>query len=297
MNGTVFNIQRFSLYDGPGVRTVVFLKGCPLRCLWCHNPEGLSPKPQWMYNPERCIGCGECAAVCPNHCHKMENAAHLFDPAGCTQCGACSENCCALALTQTGQSLSAQQILDTVLLDEKHYAATGGGLTLSGGEPLLQAEFSAALLQMAKAQGIHTCVETSGFGKMEEIAKYTDLFLFDYKATGEEAHRRLCGVSQQPILENLALLDRLGKPVVLRCPIIPELNGNDAHLAGIAATADRFPCIQRIELEPYHRLGVSKAAQLGLETTYEGQPPDPQWLTRFAKALQKQCPIPVQINQ
>ena len=296
MEGTIFNIQRFSLYDGPGVRTVVFFKGCPLRCLWCHNPEGLSPKQQIRYNPDRCMGCGGCAEIC--NCHKLEDHVHTYDREHCTACGKCTEACYSLALTRVGQTMTVEEVLETVLQDQAHYAVSGGGLTLSGGEPLLQWEFAEALLRKAKEHGIHTCLETSGFGKgLEEIAPYTDLFLFDYKATGEEAHKRLCGVPQAPILENLSRLNDLGAKVILRCPLVPDQNGTDQHLRGIADTANRYSCILEVQLEPYHRLGISKAEQLGLPPTYEGQPPEIEWTEAFAKRLQVLCPAtPVQIN-
>lgn len=296
MTAEIFNIQRFSLYDGPGVRTVVFLKGCPLRCKWCHNPEGLSPKKQIRYNPDRCMGCGACAAVCPNH--KMVEGKHLFDRSACTACGKCTEECYSLALTPVSQTQSVEEVLETVLLDKENYAASGGGLTLSGGEPLMHGDFTLELLTQAKAHGIHTCMETSGFGKkeiLEQAAKVCDLFLFDYKATGDELHKKLCGVPQTPILENLQLLDSLGVKVILRCPLIPELNGTDAHLQGIAQTANKFSCVQQVQLEPYHRLGISKSHQLGLTPDYEAQVPETAWTENFREELQKLCHVPVRV--
>lgn len=293
MEGVIFNIQRFSLYDGPGVRTVVFLKGCPLHCLWCHNPESYVSRPQVMYNPDRCIGCGECVAACPQGCHTLAEGLHSLDRTGCTDCCACAESCYALALTRVGERQTVDRVLETVLLDKKNYAATGGGLTLSGGEPLAQAAFSAELLKKAGENGIHTCVETCGFGSkqaLRALAEYTELFLFDYKATGDEKHKALCGVPQRPILENLAMLNELGKAVILRCPLIPELNGDEEHLRGIAAAAKRFSCIQEVQLEPYHRLGISKAAQLGQTPAFEAQPPETEWTEDFADRLQALCP-------
>ena len=300
MEGLIFNIQRFSLSDGPGVRTVVFLKGCPLRCLWCHNPEGLEDQPQVMYNPDRCIGCGECVAACPQNCHTLTEGIHSLDRTGCVSCGQCAEHCCALALTRVGQRTTPDRVLETVLLDQKNYTATGGGLTLSGGEPLAQAAFSTELLKKARENGIHTCVETSGFGSrqaLSRVAEHTDLFLFDYKATGDERHRALCGVPQTPILENLQYLEEIGKPVILRCPLIPELNGNEDHLQGIGATARRFACIQQVQLEPYHRLGIGKSGQLGQVPAYEADPPENAWTEAFARRLQTLCgTTPVRIS-
>lgn len=300
MTAEVFNIQRFSLFDGPGVRTVVFLKGCPLRCIWCHNPESSSIRKQIMYNTDRCMGCGACADVCPQGCHRMENGMHIYDRGNCIGCGKCTQECYSLALTQVGQTMEIDQILQTVLQDEKTYAASGGGLTLSGGEPLMHKEASVAILKAAKEKGLHTCVETSGYGDPEvlrQMAQYTDLFLFDYKITGDPAHLALCGVPQTPILRNLELLDQLGAAVILRCPLIPEYNGNEQHQAGIANAVKSFRCISQVQLEPYHRLGISKAQQLGLQPSYDGAVPEKDWVDRFAAQLQILCgDVSVQVN-
>jgi len=297
----VFNIQRFSLFDGPGVRTVVFLKGCPLCCRWCHNPEGLRAGVQIMYNADRCMGCGACAEACPNGCHRVENGVHVYDRCHCTQCGACVKECTSLALTMAGKNMTVGDVMEVVLRDKKTYLASGGGLTLSGGEPLAHGEFSLALLKEAKEQRLHTCVETSGFGDpdlLRQIAAHTDLFLFDYKITGDAEHKALCGVPQTPILNNLALLDSLGARVILRCPIIPEYNGTEAHLRGIADTAGRFSCVEEIQLEPYHRLGISKSLQLGENPGYDGSVPERELVEAFAAGLREKLirPVPVQIN-
>lgn len=185
-----------------------------------------------------------------------------------------------------------------VLRDLSLYRESRGGLTLSGGEPLYQGEFTLSLLKAAKEQGIHTCLETCGLASsplIREAAAYTDLFYYDYKATGEDMHKTLTGVSQRPILENLALLDQLGAYVVLRCPIIPTMNNTDAHITGIGETAKKYPCIKEIHLEPYHRLGVSKAAKLAHTPVYDGNPPDPAvmeaYRARIADISHKKCII------
>ncbi|MBQ4563916.1 MAG: glycyl-radical enzyme activating protein, partial [Lachnospiraceae bacterium] len=272
----------------PGIRTVVFLKGCPLRCLWCHNPEGLSSDPQIMYNAERCIGCGECVKACPNGCHTLANGVHRIDRERCTGCGACVGSCFTGALALIGRRISVAEVIAEVSRDREFYRESGGGITLSGGEPLCQAAFSLELLKQAKKEGIHTCVETSGFASEKvigEIASYTDCFLFDYKATGEDAYREFCGVSQAPILRNLAYLDRLGAEAILRCPIIPGLNDTDMHFEGIADIALRFACIKEIHLMAYHRLGISKAEQLGVAVKYEGEPQQKELIERFCKKI------------
>ena len=297
--GIVFNIQRFSLYDGPGVRTVVFLKGCPLRCIWCHNPEGLYSKPQLLYNPARCIGCGDCVTACPAGCHKTEGTLHIFDRTGCIDCGDCARQCCTGALSLTGTQMTEQAVMAQVLRDRQVYLESGGGLTISGGEPFAQPDFTIRLLQQAKDAGIHTAVETSGFcaaSVLEEAARYTDLFLYDYKATDAALHQTLCGVSNEKILSNLKRLDTLGATVILRCPIVPGQNDYPGHISGIAAVAAAHCCIKEIHLEPYHRLGIDKAAQLGIQEIFDADPLDKTTMEQYRRSIQAACNKPVWIS-
>lgn len=298
MLGTVFNIQRFSLFDGPGVRTVVFLKGCPLRCIWCHNPEGIRKAHQIMYNPKLCIGCGECISACPNQLHFSENGVHLYSREKCIGCGKCASACVSGALSEAGREMSAEDVLTEVMKDIPIYRESGGGMTLSGGEPFFQPDFALSLLRGAKENAISTCVETCGFvpqDVMRKAAECVDTFLYDYKATGEENHKRLCGVSQGLILDNLSLLSELSANVVLRCPIVPEQNENSDHIAGIGRTARDMSCIKSIQLEPYHRLGVSKSEKLGVKSVYDSAPPQRAMLEEYCKQISsvsgKECTI------
>ncbi len=303
MRGIVFNIQRFSLFDGPGVRTVVFLKGCPLHCVWCHNPEGLSSKMQVMYNSDRCIGCGACADACEKGCHTVRDGFHVLDRKSCISCGECAKVCFSLSLTAEGTEMSVNEVIETVMRDVNVYKDSGGGLTLSGGEPLMQGEFSTALLKAAKEAGLNTCVETSGFGSSDvlcEMAAYTDIFLFDYKITDDEAHMKYCGAPVTPILHNLGILANLQKTVILRCPLIPDINGTREHMEGIARVAlSHTDSVSEIQIEPYHRLGITKAHQLGITPAYEAEVPDADFVKEFADDLRELCKgkITVKVNQ
>lgn len=265
-SGTVFNIQKFSINDGPGIRTTVFLKGCPLNCLWCHNPESKSVKTELFYNYEKCTGCGRCAKACINKCHIFEDAKHIFNRENCTACGKCSEECFTGALESVGYMQTVSEVIYEVMKDKDFYENSGGGITISGGEPMLQFDFTYELLKKAKENGLHTCMETCGFAKEEEykkIASFVDIFLFDYKETDSIKHKEYTGVSNELILKNLKILDDLGCKIILRCPIIPTFNDRPEHLTGIAEIANNLKNILEINIEPYHPLGSSKAEFLG----------------------------------
>ena len=264
--GKIFDIQRLSVHDGPGIRTTVFLKGCPLRCLWCHNPESQSFDVSIGFNANKCVGCGKCANVC--QAHSVRDGRHHYTRSLCTACGKCADVCSDKAMLVSGREADVDEVLREVMKDKNFYKNSGGGVTFSGGEPLSQPQFLLALLQAAKAAGLHTAVDTSGFGKSETvraIAPYTDLFLFDWKESNEEKHLAFTGISNVPIKENLRLLDSLNANVILRCPIIPGLNDTAEHLDGIATLAADFSCVQAVNVMAFHKLGDGKYTAFEME--------------------------------
>ena len=266
-SGRIFKIQRFSIHDGPGIRTTVFLKGCPLRCIWCHNPEGGSPAPQLSFAPEKCIGCGFCMRRCQRNAHVLVDERHTLDRSRCEACGSCTEECYAEALELVGRDASVAEVIDQVRRDEPFYTTSGGGMTLSGGEPLAQLEFSQALLAAAREHGLHTCVETSGFAPLadlEQIKPLVDLFLFDVKETDPEKHVEYTGVANDGILDNLKSLHASGASVRLRLPIVPGCNDRDEHFRAVADLCRGMPDLESVEIMPYHRLGAGKLERLGM---------------------------------
>ncbi|MBO4492354.1 MAG: glycyl-radical enzyme activating protein [Lentisphaeria bacterium] len=265
-NAIVFDIEKFAVHDGPGIRSVVFIKGCPLRCLWCHNPESQAMEPELLFNAGKCTSCGQCAAVCPESCHVIRpDGVHEFDRSRCLRCGRCAEVCPSEALELVGRKMSVSEVMDDVMKDQVFYQSSGGGVTLSGGEPLAHFAFTSALLKAAKEAGLHTAVETSGFVSPERISALmplVDLWLWDVKASPAK-HEKLTGVPADPILSNLASLNDSGAEIILRCPLVPGVNDGDEDLRHIAGLANRFGQVRRIDLEPYHPMGEGKSLNLG----------------------------------
>lgn len=267
MQGTIFDIQRFAIHDGPGVRTVVFMKGCPLSCKWCCNPESIDQKPQLSFAKNKCKEALNCISACPEKVFSDSFWKSKVDYDKCNGCGECVEVCPSEALKVYGYPATTNETIDLVLRDKDYYKNTDGGLTLSGGEPLLQFDFALDLLKKAKAENLHTCIETAGYvakGRMAEILPYTDLFLYDYKITDDSQHQYYTGVSNKKILENLNFVLENGGQVILRCVVIPGVNDNSEHFKAIAKIA-RHQNIQQVEIMPYHEYGKHKYAELGME--------------------------------
>ena len=261
ITGNIFNIQRFCTHDGPGIRTVVFFKGCPLSCVWCHNPESKNPKPQIMYDFQKCLNCGLCANVCTEGVHVWHNSIHIIEREKCTVCGKCSDICPSDALELCGKSISAEEIVETALRDSEFYKESGGGITLSGGEPLMQYDFAMEILKLSRENGLHTAIETSGYctRDLTDIAQFTDLWLYDIKHSQKEKHLKYTGVSNDIILKNL------------RCPIIPDINLNSEHFEYICNLANSHKSVEGVETEPYHPLGIQKSIQLGKKQAYTNE--------------------------
>lgn len=290
MEGVVFDIQRFSLHDGPGIRTTVFLAGCNLRCKWCHNPESFTIQPVLRHYPMKCIGCAKCMEVCPNHCHISVNGMHLIRREDCTACGRCAAECVAGALEMSNQHRKSEDIIKTVLLDRPFYKETGG-MTVSGGEPMLQSEFALDLLRLAKQEGITTALDTAGavpWERYEPIMPYCDLFLFDMKCMDPALHREATGVDNALILENLARLSRRGARILIRVPVIPGVNNTRENMSELAAYLAPLSGIEGVELLPFHPLGGGKYESLGLQYPVKGMvPPSKEEMNALCQVIRE----------
>lgn len=300
MKGLVFDIQRFSIHDGPGIRTTVFLKGCPLSCHWCHNPESQDPKPEIFFTEDKCIGCRFCVRTCKRGGHRFEDGKHVFDRSVCLRCGSCARECYPQALEVAGKEMTVDEVVAEVRKDQAFYEHSGGGMTISGGEPLMQFEFTRAILDAAKSAGLHTCLETCGYAPPERpmaVLPLTDLFLYDIKETDPVRHRKYMGASNDVILANLSALSAAGAKIVLRCAIVPGLNDRAEHFAAVAGLAEALPGVQGVDVLPYHPLGTSKLRRLGKESPLgEVQAPSEETVRGWVEAIRQGTGKPARMS-
>jgi pyruvate formate lyase activating enzyme len=278
-SGLVFNIQRYAIHDGDGVRTLVFMKGCPLRCQWCSNPEGQKCHPEIGFMASRCVGVETCRARCAAACPEEDitlspEGEAVIDRESCVPCRECSDACYYGALELIGREMTLEEVLSEVERDRPFYRRSGGGITVGGGEPLLQAEFVTQLLEACRERHLHTAVETTGFGSrrhLEAMLKHVDLVYFDIKHMDPARHQELTGAPNQPVLENIRAVLSADRPyeVVIRVTTIPGLNDSEENISASAKFAADLGC-EKIELVPYHRLGIGKYAQYGMDYRLAG---------------------------
>jgi pyruvate formate lyase activating enzyme len=263
--GLIFDIKKFSIHDGPGIRTTVFFKGCPLNCWWCHNPESQDLKPEMMYHENRCIRCGACLAACAQGALSWNRDRVSTDLAECTLCGACVEACYAEAREIVGQEMTVAQVMAEIERDVAFYDESGGGVTVSGGEPLQQSAFLLALLRACRREEIHTALDTCGYAAWETLDRIrgdVDLFLYDLKLMDDARHRGFTGVSNRLILSNLQALSRRGHRIVLRVPVVPGVNDDAESVRQIGAFAASLPALEGVDILPYHRAALDKYRRL-----------------------------------
>ena len=281
MKGTITDIQRFSIHDGPGIRTTVFLKGCNMRCFWCHNPETLGAAPELQFFPSKCIGCGACLETCPREAHQVVDSEHVLLRERCVACGQCAETCYAEALVMAGREATASEVMEQVLRDKPFYDNSGGGVTISGGEPTMQAAFLFSLLESLKQQGIHTAIETCGFFKRDlirELVDLSDLFLFDIKHMNQQAHKKFTGVSNEEILSNFEKIHSSAgsERIIPRIPLIPGFNTDSDAIDEIITFLKQIRYNGPVHLMPYNKMAKTKYEKVGKSHLYQdmGELPD-----------------------
>ncbi len=284
-NALIFDIQKYSIHDGPGIRTLVFFKGCPLDCQWCCNPESQNTCEEILFKENLCVQCGRCADVCPYDAVDLTSYMNRIDRKRCKSCGLCADVCNMKALSKVGRWMSTEQVMEEILKDKKYYMKSGGGVTLSGGEPLIWGSFCVSLLKKCYDMNIHTAVETTGYvaeNTLEKVSEYVDLFLYDIKSMDEKRHKEFTGVSNKKIIANIKKLRNWDKKVIMRIPLIPGKNFCGKELERMLELASDIG-INEINLMPYHDLGSVKYKGLGRKYGMEGTIP-----LKFAKDSVKQ---------
>ncbi len=289
-NGIIFDIKKFSIHDGPGIRTTIFLKGCPLHCTWCHNPEGISPLTEIQFWSKRCIGCHECIEACQHRAISIVDGKPVRDPGLCQGCGACAEVCPAEATELIGRTMTVLEVMGEIEKDVIYYDQSGGGATFSGGEPLLQIAFLESLLKACKDHGIHTAVDTSGFVQFENFRRVNslvDLFLYDVKVMDDDRHQTFTGVSNQLILNNLVELTKTGAEIIVRIPIIPGVNDGAENFDQFGRFLESLDKVHPVNILPYHRSATDKYKRMN--NTYsllDVNPPTKEHMTQIAEHLE-----------
>ncbi len=297
--GLVFDIRRGSVHDGPGVRTTVLLKGCPLSCAWCVNPEGQSAAPEILFFQERCTRCGECIQVCNCNAVIQEGDAYLTDHLHCTMCGRCIEVCESSAREISGREMTTAEVMAAVLEDLPRYHETGGGVTFSGGEPMLQGPFLRELLESCRREGIHTALDTCGFTSWEaldHVRELVDVFLYDIKLVDNAEHLRYTGVSNHTILHNLERLAAYGHNIILRVPLVPGITDSQANLRQIGELAARLPAVRRVELLPFNDAVTGKYAHVDRRPRVENTAPGEVAASQALETL-KSYPVPAALDE
>jgi len=290
LRGVVFNIQRFATSDGPGVRTTVFLKGCGNRCEWCHNPESISPRPELQICIDRCIGCGRCIAACSHHAHRLEDGVKSHDRSLCVACGECTEECFAGTLEMTGREMSVDEVMAEVLKDTPYYRHSEGGVTFSGGEPVLQRHFLRELLIACRGHELHTALDTAGnypWSHLAELLPHLDLVMYDLKALDPAVHERYVGDDGARARQNLQELAATDCPLIVRTPVVGGVNDWEEEIEGLARLIGSFEHLLYYELLPFHPLGDAKRLGLGLSPDDQFHTPDKERMHQLAEVARQ----------
>lgn len=291
IKGLVFDIKKYAIHDGPGIRTTVFFKGCPLECQWCHNPESWSAYAEHGFRKSRCVGCGQCVEICPEQAISIIDNRAVTEMNKCKLCGRCVDACMTRAREIIGREMSVGEVMAEVEQDVIFYDESGGGVTLSGGEPLMQPEFLIGLLNQCQKRGINTAVDTSCYAEskiIEMVSEKANLFLCDIKHMDNEIHERFTGVGNNLILENIRLLSETGKEIIIRIPVIPGFNDEKANLEATGRFAASLRGVIRVDILPYNRGGKEKSARLTAQSKYmQVESPDEEQMNSIAKNLSK----------